>query len=138
MFFLIYTLKKQEIMKLSVYNVLNSEGNILSIHFQQQNILVYVLLEDGSGKIKFETSRYALLHYLSSNITLIELLKQSKDEKIEFQNYSSGAIYYIKKSKIGALQCGNQYYNQQSLSMKMPIEDRIDLLIKIINHGEVS
>ena len=84
-------------MKLSVYNVLNSEGNILSIHFQQQNILVYALLEDGAGKVKFETTRYALLHYLSSNIKLNELLKQSKSENIEFKNYSSGAIWSIKR-----------------------------------------
>lgn len=125
-------------MKLSVYNVLNSEGNILSIHFQQQNILVYALLEHGAGKVKFETTRYDLLHYLSSNIKLNELLKQSKCENIEFNNYSSGTIYNIKKNLIGSLQCGNEYYNQQSLSMKMPIEERIDLIIQIINHGEVS
>ena len=114
----------------NTYTLINSEGNIFVIHFKDKEIIAEILLEDGTGKISFEINKSSIIKYINNEITLNDLLEKSPKKKVQFYNYNSKSISRINKNQVGKLSCGDEYYINLPLEMKLSFEKRIELAVR--------
>lgn len=114
----------------NTYCLINSEGNIFDICFENEKITAKVLLEDGSGKISFEIDSHLILEYLNNEINLNDLLQESKIKTVELYDYKTKSILQINRELVSKLACGDEYYTNLYEGMKLPFVKRIELAVR--------
>lgn len=113
------------------FNLIECEGVIFSITFKKNVVIGEVLLEDGSGKIIFDITKFSIIQYLHSGITLKDFVRKSKNHKL--YNNVTKSISVISKNNIGKISCEDDFYNDLPRDMIMPFPKRVELAVKA-NH----
>lgn len=112
----------------TTYCLINCDGDIFKINFKKNKITAQALLKNGEGKIIFDVSKFSIIQYLHSGITLKGLLEKSK--QIEFYDFATRSISTINKMNVGNLSCGDDLYNDLSSDMILSFPKRIELAVR--------
>jgi hypothetical protein len=104
---------------MKTYDIINSEGAILKLEFKNiSNIKLISALNDGSGRVAYETDIINLMLYLKSMLTLQELAIKSINQEFVLFDFNTKKKALINKANvIKKISCGSDLFCSLPIGM---------------------
>jgi hypothetical protein len=115
----------------NTYTILNSEGGFLQLHIEEglaePRLILRAKMNSGVGCVYFLVSVNQLLGFLSSKVTLNQIVLNPVENRFRYVWYDKESI--VRKPCV-VLQCGGMLYCDIPNDMKMGRLDVASLLLE--------
>ena len=102
------------------YDILNSEGSILSLYENREGQFhIASLVQGGEGTIYYRSNSNEIRDYANSKITLNELLEKSEEVLVSLKKGSELTTYF-KIDFLDRLELGGKYFKDIYKGIKNP------------------
>ncbi|MES2811391.1 MAG: hypothetical protein V4670_02870 [Bacteroidota bacterium] len=118
-----------------IYTIIECEGRILTLDFKSiNNMKLTSFLNNGTGKVTYETHINDIMMYFKSKITLQELVENSSSEKFGFFEFESKTTTLVnKKTVINNINCGELLFCDLPSGMGIHGQEYAEMILNFFN-----